>query len=59
MTIEKQRYRVSFEEGGTGWCSYTNDLCEAQRYAKEKTTVTNHPIHITDMEKNLVLHTIY
>ena len=36
MTKEKQRYKVSFEETGIPFCSYTNDIVEAQRYAKEK-----------------------
>lgn len=55
MTKERQRYKVSFED----FCSYTNDIVEAQRHAKEKTLVTDHPINIIDMEKNLVLHTIW
>lgn len=59
MTKEKQRYKVSFEETGIPFCSYTNDIAEATRFAKNKTVVTDHPINIIDMEKNLVLHTIW
>ena len=59
MTKEKQRYKVSFEETGIPFCSYTNDIVEAQRYAKEKTFGTDHPISIYDTEKNLVLGVIW
>ena len=59
MTKEKQRYKVSFEETGNSYCSYTNDIVEAQRYAKEKTLVTDHPISIYDTEKKLILGVIW
>ena len=59
MTNEKQRYKVSFEETGNSNYLYTNDIIEAQRYAKEKTFVTNNPISIYDTEKKLVLGVIW
>lgn len=58
ITKEKQRYKVSFEEGGTNWCSYTNDINEAQEYAKEKLVVTNHHVVIIDTKNDVVVNKI-
>lgn len=59
MTKEKQRYKVSFKETGNSYYLYTNDIVEAQRYAKEKTFGTDHPTSIYDTEKKLVLGVIW
>jgi len=59
MQKNKARYKVSFEKAGVPFCSYSNDIVEATRFAKTKTVVTDHPIIISDEKRNLVLHTIW
>ena len=58
MNSTNGKYVVRFEEGGTAWKSYTNDIEEAQSYAENKAVVSDHPIIIEDNTKNLVLYTI-
>lgn len=52
MNKSKGRYKVSWEEGGCDWKSYTNDIDEAVRFAYEKEIVSDHVVSILDTKTN-------
>ena len=52
MDKKKGRYKVSWEEGGCDWCSFTDDIDEAIKYAYEKETVSDHVVSVFDTRKN-------
>ena len=52
MNNSKGRYKVSFEEGGCSYKSFTNSIDEAVKYAYEKELVSDHQVIIYDTRKN-------
>ena len=47
------RYKVSFEEGGCDWCSYTDDINEALRYALDKEISSDHEVIVYDQKEKV------
>lgn len=52
MNKSKGRYKVSWEEGGCDWKSYTDNIDEAIKFAYEKETVSDHIVLILDTKTN-------
>ena len=56
MNKVKGRYKVSWEEGGVDWKSFSDDAREAIKFALEKKVVSDHVVIVYDTLTN---NTIY